>query len=402
MNLHVHRLLSPSVADRPTSSIIMAGSSGIAEKTGPAGRPSAVLRAVRGAFPTSVTTALLTAVLLTGCGEPEDTPADSSPPSRPVEVAPVVDIPATETLRFPSVTRATRRATLSFLQSGYLAERRVERGDRVEAGQLLAVLDNPRLQPGVAAARGAVAEAETRLAQLQRDTERLERLVERELVAADELEQVRAQRDAAAAARDQSRARLDEAIAQLDEAALRAPFAGRIADAHIEPGDFAAAGQPVLDLVDPAALEVEVRLPAQRAAALRAELPDRAVRRVTDGASTGARLASLGRASPGRTAPAVFALDPPAGFEPGDPVEIALAFESRPGMAVPLSAVVNPGTSIHRVFRVRDGRAESVAVQVGRLQGRHVTVFGDLAAGDLVIVSGQSQLLDGERVRVLK
>lgn len=345
--------------------------------------------------------ALLAALLLTACGEPVNPPTDSAPLPRPVEVAPVIDVPAVETMRFPGVTRATRRATLSFLQSGYLAERRVERGDRVEAGQLLAVLDNPRLEPGVAAARGALTEAETRLAQLERDTERLERLVERELIAADDLEQVRAQRDAAAAARDQSRARLDEAIAQLDEAALRAPFAGRIAEAHLEPGDFAAAGQPIVDLADPDALEVEVRLPAQRAAGLRAELPAQAIRRVTDGATGEARLASLGRASPGHTASAVFALAESSDFAPGDPIEISLDFESRPGMAVPLSAVVNPGTSIHRVFRVREDRAESVAVQVGRLQGRHVTVFGDLAPGDRVIVSGHSQLLDGERVRVL-
>ncbi len=375
------------MADRPTSSFCSISTTR---------RDSTIVAA-----PVTTTIALLSALLLTGCGEPEDPPTDASPPPRPVEVAPVIDVPAMETLRFPGVTRATRRATLSFLQSGYLAERRVERGDRVEAGQLLAVLDNPRLQPGVAAARGALTEAETRLAQLERDTERLERLVERELVAADDLEQVRAQRDAAAAARDQSRARLDEAIAQLDEAALRAPFAGRIAEAHLEPGDFAAAGRPIVDLVDPDALEVEVRLPAQRAASLRSELPARPVRRVTDGVAADARLASLGRASPGRTAPAVFALEEARGFAPGDPVEISLDFETRPGMAVPLSAVVNPGTAIHRVFRVRENRAESVAVQVGRLQGRHVTVFGDLAPGDRVIVSGQSQLLDGERVRVL-
>ncbi|MBY6205837.1 efflux RND transporter periplasmic adaptor subunit [Halomonas denitrificans] len=369
----------PPIADRPTSSF---HSKPIA---------SAVL-----------SIALLTALLAAaGCSESEEPQAAASPPPRPVEAAPVIEVPAVETIRFPGVTRATRRATLSFLQAGTLAERRVERGDAVEAGQLLAVLDNPRLQPGVAAARGALAEAETRLAQLERDTERQARLVERELVAADDLEQVRAQRDAAAAARDQARARLDEAIAQLDEAALRAPFAGRIAETHLEPGDFAAAGQAIVDLVDTTALEIEVRLPAQRASGLRTELPGRAVRRVTDGATTDARLASLGRASPGRTAPAVFTLVGADGFAPGDPVEISLDFAARPGMAVPLSAVVNPGTAIHRVFRVRDGRAESVAVQVGRLQGRHVTVFGDLAPGDRVIVSGQSQLLDGEPVRVL-
>ncbi|NKI34969.1 efflux RND transporter periplasmic adaptor subunit [Wenzhouxiangella sp. XN79A] len=344
--------------------------------------------------------ALSIALLATGCdsGPPNDE-ADPPPP-RPVRVEPAIELPAVDIVRFPGVVRATERASLAFLQSGYLAERRVERGERVAAGQLLAVLHNPALQPGVAAASAAVAEAETRRDQLERDTERLGRLVERELIAPDELEQVRAQRDAAAAALDQARARLDEAVAQLEEAGLRAPFAGRVSELHLEPGDFAAAGQPVLDLADADALEVEIRLPAHRAATLRDPL-DRPVRRIDDGRRFGARLTGLGQAAPGRTAPAVLALDADAELVPGDAVDVELAFAAPAGVGVPLAAVLNPGTRVSRVVRVRDGRAEHVAVDVGRLQGRYATVFGDLAVDDPVIVSGHAQLLDGEPVRLL-
>jgi len=338
--------------------------------------------------------------LLAGCGDSEAPPASDEPPPRPVRLASVVELPAEETVRFPGVVRATERATLAFLQSGYLAERRVERGDRVEAGQLLAVLHNPALQPGVAAARAAVAETEARRDQLQRDTERLARLVERELVATDELEQVRAQRDAAAATLDQARARLDEAVAQLDEAGLRAPFPGRVSQLHLEPGDFAGAGQPVLDLADADALEVEIRLPARRAASLLEPL-ERPVRRVDDGRRFDARLLGLGQAAPGRTAPAVLALDADSGLAPGDAVDVELAFAAPAGFGVPLSAILNPGTRVSRVVRVREGRADHVAVEVGRLQGSHATVFGDLAVDDRVVVSGHAQLLDGEPVRVL-
>lgn len=344
--------------------------------------------------------ALLGLLLLAGCSQaPESEPAEG-PPARPVRTEPVIELSAVERIRFPGVVRATQRASLAFLQSGYIAERRVERGDRVEAGELLALLYNPALQPGVAAARGAVAENEARLAQLQRDTERLGRLVERELIAADELEQVRAQRDAARATLDQARARLDEALAQLEEAGLRAPFAGRIGDIHLEPGDFAAAGQPVLELADADALEVEVRLPANRVTAL-GEPGERPVRRIDDGRRFAARLIGAGQAAPGRTAPVVLALTEPDGLVPGDAVDVELDFEATAGVGVPLSAVLNPGSRTSRVVRIEDGRAHHVVVQVGRLQGRHATVFGDLAAGDVVVVSGHAQLLDGEPVRVL-
>lgn len=346
--------------------------------------------------------ALACAVLLGACrpAEPEDSSATRATP-RPVETESVVAVEGNETIRFPAATRATRRATLAFLQSGYLAERTVERGDRVEAGQRLAVLFNPALQPGVAAARGALAEAGTRLDQLQRDTERLQRLVDRELVSTDELEQVRAQRDAARATRDQAQARLDEAVAQLEEAVLRAPFAGRIRELHLEPGDFAAVGQPVMELIDETALEVELRLPAHRLPGLQDSLPARPVRRIDDGQRFGARLRGIGRAAPGQLAPVVLELEPGTDLGAGDAVEVTLAFDATAGVAVPLSAIINPGTSTSRVFRVREGLAEALSIQAGRLQGRNVTVFGDLQPGDEVIVSGHAQLLDGEPVRVL-
>jgi multidrug efflux pump subunit AcrA (membrane-fusion protein) len=57
------------------------------------------------------------------------------------------------------------------------------------------------------------------------------------------------------------------------------------------------------------------------------------------------------------------------------------------------------GTS---VFRVRDGRAQQVAVNVLQLAGEQVLVRGDdIAAGDLVVYAGLSRLLDGDRVEVL-
>ena len=363
-------------------------------------RPASLLRTHEQAARRGALALLAGLLLIAGCSEKSSSDPAGPSPARPVRVAPVVELSGEDTVRFPGVVRATERATLAFLQSGYLAERRVERGERVEAGQLLAVLHNPALQPGVAAARAAVADAEARRDQLQRDTERLARLVERELVATDELEQVRAQRDAAAATLDQARARLDEAVAQLDEAGLRAPFAGRVSRLHLEPGDFAAAGSPVLDLADAEALEIEIALPARRADSLQ-DPPERAVRRVDDGRRFDARLVGLGQAAPGRTAPAVLALDGDSGLSPGDAVDVELAFAAPTGFGVPLSAILNPGTRTSRVVRVRDGRADHVAVEVGRLQGRHAAVFGDLAVGDAVVVSGHAQLLDGEPVRVL-
>ncbi|MCA1779533.1 MAG: efflux RND transporter periplasmic adaptor subunit [Xanthomonadaceae bacterium] len=345
-----------------------------------------------------------TLVVLTACGPTPAPEPPAEPSARVVRVTEARLIPPTETIRFPATLRARQRAALAFLQSGQLAERRVERGESVRRGQLLAVLHNPALQPGVAAARGAVAEADTRLEQLQRDTHRLKQLVERELVSEDELEQAVARRDAAIAAQQQAQARLDEAAAQLDEAGLRAPFDARVADLMAEPGDFAAAGEPVMLLIDEGRLEAEIRLPAERAAALDRDHSAR-LRRLSDGRTGSAVIRAVGQAAPGRTAPIVMELeasDAQDRWRSGDSVDIELQFTAAESVAVPLSAIISPGTGISRVFRVRNGRSELISVQIGRTWRDQVAILGPIQPGDLVVTAGHTQLLDDEPVRIIR
>jgi multidrug efflux system membrane fusion protein len=355
---------------------------------------------------TSLTTpfaALLLAaslLLLGGCsGEPNST-AELAPTPRPVRTIEAVEVDLPARQRFPGALRARERAALAFLHPGTLAERHVRLGQSVAAGEALATLHNPALQPGVAAAEGRVLEARTRLQQLQLDVERQATLVERRLISDDALDQTRTRRDAARATLDQAQASLDEARNQLADAQLRAPFAGVIARFMAEPGDFVAAGQPVMQLVDPNSLEVEIALPGDididAVVAISVLHPAR-------GEQAPGRLDQSGSAEPGRPRAVRIAVAPEAAmaWQSGDAVQVELDLESPPALMVPLAALIDPGTGFARLFRVRDQRAEQVAVLTGRLQGDRIAVTGDLAAGDAVVVAGQALLLHGETVRVL-
>ncbi|MGB0513853.1 MAG: hypothetical protein ACPGJE_03320, partial [Wenzhouxiangellaceae bacterium] len=128
---------------------------------------------------------MLTA-LISGCDNDASQAAPVEPAPRPVRVDAVTEIENQHLLRLDASLTGAERADLAFLHPGTLAERRVLLGQRVEAGQELAVLHNPALQPGVAAAEARVEEARTRLRQLELDTERQQSLVERNLIADDE------------------------------------------------------------------------------------------------------------------------------------------------------------------------------------------------------------------------
>lgn len=191
---------------------------------------------------------------------------------------------------------------LSFEVTGRVRELRVKRGERVEAGQVLAVLDDslerPQRDARAAEARAAdaqldllragargedvrAAEAQLRGAQAAEDTlrdslERIRKLRQEGTVPPSQLDEARGQFDRARAERQaaeerlaalragarsqevraalarssQAHAALDAAEARLARFVLRADLAGTVLDTHVEPGEVVQTGVPVATLGD--------------------------------------------------------------------------------------------------------------------------------------------------------
>lgn len=344
----------------------------------------------------------LAVIVLTACEPAAEQPVTQPASERPVRVTEARSSDTAARIRLPGALRATRRAELAFLNDGTLQQRQVRLGEQVAEGAQLATLYNPALQPGFAGALADVREANTRLEQLETDTQRQSALVDRNLISEDDLEQTRTRRDAARASLEQAEARLDQARAQFDDAALRAPFDGRIARFHAEPGDFVRAGQPVM-MLNGEALEVEVHLSPATAARLAPDDPAEILLQES-GASLAGHVREIGHGAPGAPVPVVVAIDPAGDrtARPGAPVYAIFELPAQSAASVPLAAVIDPGTGYGRVFKVAEGRAEQVSVQLGRLAEGWVEVFGPVAAGDRIVVAGQSNLLDGEPVRVVR
>lgn len=193
-------------------------------------------------------------------------------------------------------------AQVGFKVPGRVASRLVSEGERVAAGQPVALLDDVEQKETVALRRAELATAEATLADLvagsrpqeiatakaalrsaeaDRDRARLELARQQELrskdvTAARDLETAEAacavavaradqaaealklaeegpRKDAVAAARarvESARASLALAETQLENTRLAAPFAGTVLSHNIEPGEFVAAGTPVVTVAD--------------------------------------------------------------------------------------------------------------------------------------------------------
>jgi len=328
---------------------------------------------------------------------------DEGAAAHPVRVAAARVAEDPPVIRLPGVVRARERAELAFLHSGHLAERRVSRGQEVESGEVLAVLHNPALMPGADAAAARAREAQLNVEQLEREVVRLQDLEGRNLVPTEELERVVSRRDAAVQASNQAQAALGEAREQLDEALLRAPFDSIIATLMIEPGQFVAAGQPVLSLIGRSGLETAVHLPADQAARL-ALGGTATVKAPDDAALNEGVIREISASAPGQVAEIIIdlGLDSTAALRSGQAVDVTLPLDTSATLSVPMAALTQSSSGLARLFRIENNRAIAVNVQPGRLQGGWLEVAGSLAEGDLIVIAGHGRLLNDDPVRILQ
>ncbi|HEX8698484.1 MAG TPA: efflux RND transporter periplasmic adaptor subunit [Myxococcaceae bacterium] len=167
---------------------------------------------------------------------------------------------------------------------GRLEKLEVRLGDRVQAGQVLAVLELAPLQMEVNARQATLqaADAELRRAQvlLQQAQQRLERekrishltAAEALETAQTELELASVNVDLAKARRAETEARLEQARKNLEYAHIRAPFTGRITERYQSLGSMVGRATPLFRMVSDE-LRLRFAVPETRTATVRPGAP---------------------------------------------------------------------------------------------------------------------------------
>jgi RND family efflux transporter MFP subunit len=186
---------------------------------------------------------LLTAISVTACGG-----SDEKTQALPVQQASVLEATFTDNIDTVSTLEANALVELAAQTSGRVTELKVSQGDRIDAGQLLVVLDQVQ-------ARAALAEQRATAATAKVDWEREEYLSK---VGAASLRQ-----------RDSYRLKYIAALekvktleAELSYSNLRSPTAGTIAEIQVKVGDVVNQNQPFTSVVQNNILEAKVEVPA--------------------------------------------------------------------------------------------------------------------------------------------
>lgn len=304
-----------------------------------------------------------------------------------VETAVAEERDVTPTLEAVGSLRANEDVVLRPEISGRVVAIRFTEGQRVARGAPLVVLDG-------SVYRAELDKARVNLDLARRNHERARELVEKKLGSVRD-------EDVAEAALRSAEAELALAKARLDKATITAPFAGMVGLREVSPGDYVAAGQDLVRIVDLDIMKVDFLLP-ESALPLVGEadtikvLPDALPGESFDG-QVYAMEPAVTETSRSLTLRARIA-NSGARLKPGMFARVQLkASHAMRGVVVPETAIV-PGAERPAVFRVNAGRAEHVPVSVGERGPGWVQVTDGLAAGEVVVVAGQEKLRDGALV----
>lgn len=384
--------------------------------------------------------ALPAMLALTACG---GIGSQANPGGVPVEIALVEEAPVRDSTVYLATISSDEFATISPRVSGNLSSISVRLGDPVSAGQVLMQLDDSVVRAELASAQAQVTAAQQAIARQeaalhraesermsveadldlrQAELERREMLMVEGAIAAEELDTARrnsvtaqatlASQDEAIAeataaiaeqqaALEQARASAAATQAQLDFYTITAPFSGTVGNIPVKVGDLVEPGTALTTLNQNETVEVEIRIPLERASGLR---PGLTVELLGDGNEQigTSEIASIERNVDEGTQ-SILAKAAYSNVENGllntQFVRARVVWDENPGLLVPTSSIsriggqtfvyvaappVDPDTN-----EVGDGLiAAQTPVQLGDIQGQSYHVVSGLESGDRIVTSG--------------
>lgn len=332
----------------------------------------------------------------------------------------------------------------------------VNRGDRVKAGQLLATLENRDLAASELENKGALAQAEAaytstttaglpeEMRKAELDAEAAKQALDAEQKLYDSRENLFKQGALPRKDLDQARVNLTQAKsqyeiaqqhwnalqaggkeralksasgqlesargkylgsqAQLRYSEIRSPINGFVTERALYPGEMAAAGTPLLVVMDMSAVIAKAHIPQADAALLKAGDPaELTAEGVED--KIPARITVVSPATDqNSTTVEIWAQASNAGnhLRPGTTVHLSIAAQKRDkALVIPSSAILNQADGSTAVMVLeQDNRAHLQAVQVGIQNGEQSEITSGLKAGQQVVTSGNYGLPDNTRVKI--
>jgi RND family efflux transporter MFP subunit len=344
---------------------------------------------------------LLLGVSLTACTDDKQD-KESSSAAVPVVVGKVQKVQERETIAVSgTVSTPNSPAKVGFLVSGKVVYVGPREGEFVKKGQILASVDPTDYQLALAAAKAQTDQARVSLERGKDEFQRMKMLYDSKSMAPNDFLKFKAAYDAAVQQCEQAVASEKLAWKHLKDGTLHAPTSGYIANRSIEPGDTAAAGRPVFEIVQIEPVEVNVGVPetdihlvriGQTADITVPALPGRSFQGIV-------RIINVSADPDTRTYMTRIAVENPEHL-----LRVGMVAEAAIRGDRTISMVTLPGDAVVRdpqgatqvfVYYPDQKRVYAKRVDIGAVIDKDVEIKSGLEGNEMIVLAGQTKLRNG-------
>lgn len=309
-------------------------------------------------------------------------------------------------LSFVGRIEPRRESEVGFELGGRVAAVRVDEGERVQAGEVIAILDTALLDARRSELVAEQARAQADLDLAIKTRRRIDDLQSLDFASSQARDEATEGVNARRAELNRAEAAIRSVDVQLEKSALLAPYDAVVATREIDEGQVIAAGTPVFRLLE--ATYPEARIGLSGESLDRLEIGHKYTLLVR-GKHLAATLKTVLPTREGQTrnTDAIFRLEVPSHqLRSGDLAKLVLReVVHQPVIALPLSALTESSRGIWAVYVAVEGTSDQASlerrqVELVHFEDEQVYVAGTLSAGEQVVTSGLHRLVPGQAVTI--
>jgi RND family efflux transporter MFP subunit len=301
-----------------------------------------------------------------------------------------------QTYAAEGVVEAVKQSTVAAQISGRVVAVNFDVGDRVRKGQVIVRIDPAEVNQTYAASQAQIAQAEATLRNAKAQYERTQRLVEQKFMSAAAMDKAQADYLAAKAQLAVAEAGGGQAAATRGYATVTAPYTGVVSARHVELGEMAVPGKPLMTGFDPGELRVTASMPQTQLDAVR-KLASASVEFPALKKRIRATKVSILPAADAQTHTTQVRLDLPPGIEglyPGMFARVFFAIGRMKKLLIPASAVALRSEVAGAYVVGANGEISFRQLRLGESAGgEEVEVLAGVAPGETVALDPVAALV---------
>lgn len=281
----------------------------------------------------------------------------------------------------------------------------VHEGDRVEKGQVLAILEQMDTDASLLSAKGSFLDAQTSLRKAETDLARYEKLYATGAVSRQVVDDYRFARDNAAAKLEAARGSLQGMESKAAGTVVTAPADGIVAKRFYQEGYYAKAGTPLFAIADISMLKTTIHIPEGQVTGVKVgneadiALPAYPGKKLVGKITRIAPVADL----PAHTFAAEVSVDNSEGLLAGVYANVSLIGEPREQvLTIPMHAIVMRDDQQTVFVADAQGVVQRRVLALGYSDDKVAEVLSGLDEKDTIVVEGHNKLREGSRINLEK